>query len=145
MSISISKRKINKINNFQYIIKYKLSIIRKINEELNLIYNFICSTMSNLNQHVNINKLKKKEKYNMYVEKIEKIFSDYNKIIYPVSIYYLNHIGKNNLYLIINEIFEQLFKVCEEIGAISCSNVISIFKNDDKEWKSNLSKNILDY
>lgn len=140
MSISISKRKINKINNFQFIVKYKLSIIRKINQELNLIYNFICSTMSNLNQHININKLKKKEKYNMYVEKIEKIFSDYNKIIYPVSIYYLNDIGKNNLYLIINEIFEQLFKVCEEIGAISCSNVISIFKNDDKEWKANLSK-----
>lgn len=140
MSISISKRKINKINNFQFIIKYKLSIIRKINQELNLIYNFICSTMSNLNQHININKLKKKEKYNMYVEKIEKIFSDYNKIIYPVSINYLNNIGKDNLYLIINEIFEQLFKVCEEIGAISCSNVISIFKNDDKEWKLNLSK-----
>jgi endopeptidase La len=140
MSISISKRKINKINNFQFIIKYKLSIIRKINQELNLIYNFICSTMSNLNQHININKLKKKEKYNMYVEKIEKIFSDYNKIIYPVSIHYLNDIGKNNLYLIINEIFEQLFKVCEEIGAISCSNVISIFKNDDKDWKLNLSK-----
>ena len=140
MSISISKRKINKINNFQFIIKYKLSIIRKVNQELNLIYNFICSTMSNLNQHININKLKRKEKYNMYVEKIEKIFSDYNKIIYPVSIHYLNDIGKDNLYLIINEIFELLFKVCEEIGAISCSNVISIFKNDDKEWKRNLSK-----
>lgn len=140
MSITISKRKINKINNFQFIVKYKLSILKKINQKLNLIYNFICSTMSNLNQHININKLKKKEKYNMYVEKIEKIFSDYNKIIYPVSIHYLNDIGKDNLYLIINKIFEQLFTVCEEIGAKSCSNVISIFKNNDKEWKLNLSE-----
>lgn len=140
MSITISKRKINKINNFKFIVKYKLSILKKINQKLNLIYNFICSTMSNLNQHININKLKKKEKYNMYVEKIEKIFSDYNKILYPVSIHYLNDIGKDNLYLIINKIFEQLFTVCEEIGAKSCSNVISIFKNNDKEWKLNLSE-----
>ena len=29
MSISISKRKINKINNFQFIVKYKLSIIKE--------------------------------------------------------------------------------------------------------------------
>ena len=141
MSISISKRKVGKIVNFQYIVKYKLNTLRKINSRLELIYNLICSTMSNLNQHININKLVKKEKYNMYVEKIEKIFADYNKIILPISLDYLNAVGKSNLNLIISDIFDKLFLICEEIGASNCSYVISILKSDNHNWKSNLTSN----
>ena len=141
MSISISKRKVDKIKSFQYLVKYKLNSLRRINGKLELIYNLICSTMSNLNQHININKLSKKEKYNMYVEKIEKIFADYNKIIVPLTLIYINDVGRVNLNLIIENIFEKLFLICEEIGASNCSYVISILKTDDINWINNLNLN----
>ena len=133
MNISISRLK-----KFQSIVRHKLKYLKLLNLELDSIYLNICSVMNNLNEHIFLNKLIKKENYILYVERIEKIFEKYKSIPNPATINIINIIGSSSIKLIINDMLEELYMLCEDIGAYKCSDVISILKVDNKNWKSKL-------
>ena len=92
------------LKKFQRIVRHKLKYLQLLNFELDSIYLNICSVMNNLNEHIFLNKLIKKEKYILYVERIEKIFEKYKSIPNPASIHIINIIGSSSIKLIINEI-----------------------------------------
>jgi len=139
MDISISKRNVNHIRRLQNITKLKLEYLKELNEELNSVYTSICSVMGNLDEHIFANKLIKKERYNIYVEKIERVFEKYKTVPNPANINTINKLGKKNLRLIVNDMFEQLYMICEDIGAFCCSDVISILKMERNGWYKSVS------
>ena len=127
------------LKKFQNIVRHKLKYLKLLNSELDSIYLNICSIMNNLNEHIFLNKLIKKEKYILYVERIEQIFEKYKSIPNPASIHIINVIGSSSIKLIINDILEELYMICEDIGAYKCSDVISILKVDNNNWKKKLN------
>jgi ATP-dependent Lon protease len=127
------------IQKFQNIVRNRLKYLKLVNSELDSIYLNICSIMNNLNEHIFLNKLIKKEKYILYVERIEQIFEKYKSIPNPTNIHIVNIIGNSSIKLIINDILEELYMLCEDIGAYKCSDVISILKVDNNDnWKKKL-------
>ena len=127
------------IQKFQNIVRNRLKYLKLVNSELDSIYLNICSIMNNLNEHIFLNKLIKKEKYILYVERIEQIFEKYKSIPNPANIHIVNIIGNSSIKLIINDILEELYMLCEDIGAYKCSDVISILKVDNNDnWKKKL-------
>ena len=147
MNISIQKRirkkDIKHIRKLQREIKRKLDYLNVLNSELDSVYLSICSIMSNLNERIYFNKLMRKEKYNLYVEKIEKIFNKYKSIPNPATIKIIDTIGKRSIKLMINDMLEELYILCEDIGAYSCSDVISILKVDRKTWLKTLDRSYI--
>lgn len=122
---------------FQSIVKQNIKNLRLFNIKLDFIYNGICSIMGNLNDHILFNKLIKKEKYNMYIEKVEKIFDNYKRYDVPLTFTVYKKIDKLGLKCHILSILTNLSILCEKIGANTCSDVISILNTDNK-WKEKL-------
>ena len=121
-------------------IKKKIKDVNLINSDLDFIYNNISSIMNNLNERIFFNELIKKDKYNFYIEKLEKISDKYKLILNPINIKFINIFGHKNIKQILNDILKELVILCEDIGAYNCSDVISILKNNKILWLNGLSK-----
>ena len=124
---------------FQTIVKENIKNITYLNNNLEFIYNGICSIMGNLNDHLYFNKLIKKEKYNDYVESVENIFNNYKKYDVPLTFAVYKKINRLGLKVHILSILNNLSNLCEKLGANTCSDVISIL-NSNNEWKDKIKE-----
>jgi flagellar biosynthesis GTPase FlhF len=124
-------------------IKQKIKDVNLINADLDFIYNNIYSIMNNLNERIFFNELIKKDKYNFYIEKLEKISDKYKLILNPINIKFINIFGYENIKKILDDISKELIALCEDIGAYNCSDVISILKNNKNIWLNGLSKDYI--
>lgn len=89
------------------------------------------------------NELIKKDKYNFYIEKLEKISDKYKLILNPINIKFINIFGYENIKKILDDISKELIALCEDIGAYNCSDVISILKNNKNIWLNGLTKDYI--
>ena len=120
--MKINKKTVKKIVKFQKIVKYKINCLQNYNLNLNFIYNGICSIIGNI-EKIYKNSLIKKEKYNTSIEKVESIFTDYKKIPLQLSISDLKN--ENKFKENINNIFNRLASICNEVASSSCTDTIS--------------------
>lgn len=111
-------------------IREKFDYLSHFNDELEFIYNSVCSIIGNLNSQTLCNEIISQEKYNEYIEKIETIFNQYKDFNPPLQLSIFRKMSIINLRLSIISMKDTLYKLCEETGASCCNDVLSITLNN---------------
>jgi ATP-dependent Lon protease len=119
-------------------IREKFDYLNKFNNELQFIYNGICSIMSNLNDQNISKEVIEQEKYNEYIEKVEQIFNKFRELDPPLRLSIFREKTIMDLRIFIITIKDQLYKICECTGASSCSDVLSILSMNNN-WKDSIN------
>ena len=107
-------------------IREKFDYLSHFNDELEFIYNGVCSIIGNLNSQTLCNEIISQDRYNEYIEKIELIFDQYKDFNPPLSLSIFRKMSIINLRLSIISMKDILYKLCEETGASCCNDVLSI-------------------
>ena len=114
-------------------IREKFDYLYQFNDELQFIYNGICSIMGNLNDQTISNEIIEQEKYNEYIERSEKIFLKFKEFNPPLKLSIFKKKSIMDLRIFIITMKDQLYKLCEQTGASTCSDVLSIL-NMNNNW-----------
>ena len=134
---SLKENQIKSIIKFQVQVKYNLYFIRKITGYLKLINNNLTSITHNIYYNLYLNNIITKEKYNMYMEKIDIVNNKCNKYLLPINMKIINKYSSENIKNDIKLIIILLFELCEYVAAEKCSDVINLLSKTT-EWKNYL-------
>lgn len=107
-------------------IREKFDYLSHFNDELEFIYNGVCSIIGNLNNQTVCNEIISQEKYNKYIEQIESIFNQYKEFSPPLQLSIFRKMSIIDLRFVIINMKDMLYNLCEETGASCCNDVLSI-------------------
>ena len=116
-------------------IREKFDYLSHFNEELEFIYNGICSIIGNLNDQILTNEIIEQEKYNEYIEEVDGIFDQYKEFNPPLQLSIFRKMSIIDLRIIIITMKDTLYKLCENTGASSCNDVLSMILMN-KYWET---------
>ena len=134
--------KIIYIINFQRLVKFKLLVLKSLNNKLDIKYNLIYGIMNRINDNFK-NNIIPQFKYNLFLNKLDTIIKNFIEIPRPFNLKHFNEIKLSKIHKILENIDKELFKLSQECGAYNVFDIIYIVQNiDTKSLKDILNPSI---
>jgi ATP-dependent Lon protease len=117
--------KINSIRNFQLLFRFKMLVLKSINNKLDLKYNLIYSMMKRINDNFK-NDIIPQFKYNLFLNKLDSIISKFMNIPRPFNLKNLINIKVTSLNTIFENLDKELMKLSMECGTYTIFDLFYI-------------------
>ena len=133
------------ITKIQKYVRNKLVFIKKINDEINFIYDTMFSITNRLNDSFQKNFITQ-DSYNSSMYSLEKILTNFQQFPEKVSFKALQSVSKYSIFIAISKIKLELINICRKCGSNNIFNIIKLILNTDiydNGFRNNFSEKYL--
>ena len=128
MSNNIEEKIVIIQNWYRQMVKFKLGIIRKFNEDIENLYYLIFSTMNRIQNNFLVG-IFTQNKYNTHMIQLDSILDKFKTIPKPLTLKNILIVGEEELIMLISNIKLELINLCKNCGMTSIFDIVKLIGN----------------